>query len=128
MDALPLTPPQLRGMGTNPECAVKSADRFLTFPSRIQVEIRNQGKVPVLKFGGYDGEPAAPAAATGTGQRQPLEILVWPATGYEARETRRLDGGRYPRRAAANRQGVETNPECALKSIDIILTSPSRIS
>jgi hypothetical protein len=40
----------LGGVGTNPECAVKSSDKFLTSPSGIQVEIREQGKVPGLKF------------------------------------------------------------------------------
>jgi hypothetical protein len=48
--ALPWTPRRLGGVGTNPEYAVKSIDKFLTSPSRIQVEIRDQRKVPVLKF------------------------------------------------------------------------------
>jgi len=38
------------GLGTNPEYAVKSTDRFLTSLSRIQVEIKDQGKVPLLKI------------------------------------------------------------------------------
>jgi hypothetical protein len=40
---------RLGGFGTNPECAVKSTDRFLTSLARIQV-IRDQGKVKLLKF------------------------------------------------------------------------------
>ena len=48
--ALPWTPPRLGGLGTNPEYAVKSTDKFLTSLSRIQLEIKDQRKVPVLKF------------------------------------------------------------------------------
>jgi hypothetical protein len=48
--ALPWTPRRLGGVGTNPEYAVKSTDRFLTSPSRIRVEINDQRKVLVLKF------------------------------------------------------------------------------
>jgi hypothetical protein len=38
------------GLGTNPEYAVKSTHRFLTALSRIKVEIKDQGKVPLLKI------------------------------------------------------------------------------
>jgi hypothetical protein len=48
--ALPWTPWRRGGVGTNPENAVKSTDRFLTSLSRIQVEIRDQWKVLMLKF------------------------------------------------------------------------------
>ena len=48
--ALPWTPPRLGGLGTNPEYAVKSTDKFLTSLSTIQVRIRDQRKVPLLKF------------------------------------------------------------------------------
>jgi hypothetical protein len=48
--ALPWTPRRWGGLGTNPEYAVKSTDRFLTSLSRIQVEIKDQREVPVLKF------------------------------------------------------------------------------
>jgi hypothetical protein len=52
------------GVGTNPECAVQSTDKFPTPPSRIQVEIRDLGKVPGLKSG-CGGR--APSAAPGRG-------------------------------------------------------------
>ena len=48
--ALLWTPLRWGGLGTNPEYAVKSTDRFLTSLARIRVEIKDQGKVPVLKF------------------------------------------------------------------------------
>ena len=48
--ALPWTPQRLGGLGTKPEYAVKSTDRFLTSPSRIRVEVKDQHKVPLLKF------------------------------------------------------------------------------
>src|SRR5215470_3824592 len=48
--AQPWTPLRVGGLGTNPEYAVKSTDRFLTSLSRIQVEIKDQRKVPLLKF------------------------------------------------------------------------------
>ena len=48
--ALPWTPLRWGGLGTNPEYAVKSTDRFLTSLSGIQVEIKDQRNVPVLKF------------------------------------------------------------------------------
>jgi hypothetical protein len=48
--ALPWTPLRWRGVGTNPEYAVKSTDKFLTSLSRIQIEIKDQRKVPVLKI------------------------------------------------------------------------------
>jgi hypothetical protein len=48
--ALPWTPVRLGGVGTNPEYAVKSTDRFLTSLSRIEVEIKDQRKVRLLKF------------------------------------------------------------------------------
>jgi hypothetical protein len=47
--ALPWTPRRLGGLGTKPECSVKSMDRFPTSLSRIQVEIKDQRKVPLLK-------------------------------------------------------------------------------
>ena len=40
--ALPWTPQRLGGVGTNPEYAVKSTDRFLTSLSRIEVEIKDK--------------------------------------------------------------------------------------
>ncbi len=48
--ALAWTPRRLGGVGTNPEYAVKSTDRFLTSLSRIGVRVRDQHKVPLLKF------------------------------------------------------------------------------
>jgi hypothetical protein len=48
--ALPWTPVRLGGLGKNPEYAVKSTDRFLTSLSRIQIRVRDQRKVPLLKF------------------------------------------------------------------------------
>jgi hypothetical protein len=48
--ALSWTPLRLGGVGTNPEYAVKSTDRFLTSLARIQIDIRDQLKVPLLKF------------------------------------------------------------------------------
>jgi hypothetical protein len=48
--ALPWTPRRPGGLGTNPEYAVKSTHRFLTALSRIKVEIKDQGKVPLLKI------------------------------------------------------------------------------
>src|SRR5262249_38652021 len=48
--ALPWTPRRLGELGTNPEYAVKSTDRFLTSPSRIQVQVKDRRKVPLLKF------------------------------------------------------------------------------
>jgi len=48
--ALPWTPVRLGGLGTNPEYAVKSTDRFLTSLSRIQIRVRDQRNVPLLKF------------------------------------------------------------------------------
>ena len=48
--ALPWTPRRWGGLGTNPEYAVKSTDRFLTSLSRIQVEIKDQRNVSLLKF------------------------------------------------------------------------------
>jgi len=48
--ALPWTPLRLGGLGTNPEYAVKSTDRFLTSLARIRVEIKDQRKAPLLKF------------------------------------------------------------------------------
>jgi hypothetical protein len=37
------------GVGTNPEYAVNSTDKFLTSLSRIQIEIKDEGKVSVLR-------------------------------------------------------------------------------
>jgi hypothetical protein len=48
--AEPWTPLRMGGVGTNPEYAVKSTDRFLTSLARIRVEIKDQRKVPVLKL------------------------------------------------------------------------------
>jgi hypothetical protein len=38
------------GVGTKPECVVNSTDKILTSLSRIQIEIKDEGKVSVLKF------------------------------------------------------------------------------
>jgi hypothetical protein len=57
---LPRTPRRLGGIGTNPEYAVKSTDSFLTSLARIQVEIKGQPQVPMLRIPGT-AEPAPPA-------------------------------------------------------------------
>ena len=68
--ALPWTPRRLGGLGTNPEYAVKSTDRFLTSLARIQVEIKDQRKVPLLKFWVRRGSlrPLAPWAELAAGK------------------------------------------------------------
>ena len=85
--ALPWTPLRLGGVGTNPEYAVKSTDRFLTSPSRIQVQIRDQRKVPLLKF----WVRRSPI--------RPLPLLPWEQDADTVWEA------------------VGTKPECASKSI-----------
>jgi hypothetical protein len=67
-------------VGTNPECAVKSIDKFLMFPSRI--EIKDQRKVPVLKIG-VRGIPRSAAAAM---DRERLRAIGrrLASRGYEA--------------------------------------------
>ena len=54
--AQPWTPPRLGGVGTNPEYAMKSTDRFLTSLIRIRVEIEDQRKVALLKLPGAAAE------------------------------------------------------------------------
>ena len=66
------------GVGTNPEYAVNSTDRFLTSLSRIQIEIKDEGKVSVLKFWVWPG----PCARCRHGQT--LLSGAWLAAGCEA--------------------------------------------
>jgi hypothetical protein len=112
-------------LGTNPEYAVTSTDRFLTSLSRIQVEINDQRKVPVLKFW-VRRSPVRPlppwAKATVAGLAQACM-----ADGHKP-EGNAEDGGNAsaPRDTAADK-GVRTNPECAPESTDSILTAVSRI-
>jgi hypothetical protein len=123
--ALPWTPPRLGGLGTNPEYAVKSTDKFLTSLSRIQLEIKDQRKVPVLKFW-VRRSPLRPLPQRAEAA---LRHLVCLATEDEAEGNaeKRGDAG-ATQETAAGWKVVGTNPECAPKSIDSILTSLSRIS
>ena len=123
--AVPWTPPRLGGLGTNPEYAVKSIDKFLTSLSRIRVEIKDQRKVPVLKFW-VRRSPLRPLPQRAEAA---LRHLVCLATEDEAEGNaeKRGDAG-ATQETAAGWKVVGTNPECVPKSIDNLLTSLSRIS
>jgi hypothetical protein len=118
--ALPWTPPRLGGLGTNPEYAVKSIDKFLTSLSRTQNEIKDQRKVPVLKFW-VRRSPIRPLP-----QRAEVALghLVSLATGdeVEGNGEKRGDVG-ATEETAAGWEGVRTDPECAAESTDTVLTS-----
>jgi hypothetical protein len=81
--ALPWTPPRLGGLGTNPEYAVKSTDRFLTSLSRIQVEIKNQRIRSSPLHQGFRTE-------------RPSASRVWKFAGAARLGVRRLDAA-FPR-------------------------------
>jgi hypothetical protein len=117
--ALPWTPRRLGGLGTKPECSVKSIDRFPISLSRIQVEIKDQRKVPLLKS---------------RVRRSPLRPRRWETypglaglmdEGLESAE-KGLDKDTALAAAPAGK-GIETKPECAVKSTDGFLTFVSRI-
>jgi hypothetical protein len=55
--ALPRTPLRRGGLRTDPEYAMKSTDRFLTSLSSIQVEVKDQRKVPGAEIPGCGGAP-----------------------------------------------------------------------
>jgi hypothetical protein len=99
---------------------MKSIDTFLTSLSRIQAEIEDKGKVPLLKF--WVRRTLPPAAAAGRapalGDRPVLGRL---GGGRIENPEKRLDQG-MPGPAQAG-TGVVTKPECAVKSIDGLLTS-----
>jgi hypothetical protein len=124
--ALPWTPRRLGGVGTNPEYAVISTDKFLTSLSRIQVRIKDQRNVPLLKFW-VRRSPLRPLPRRA---EVALEHLAQArlAAGYEAegKAEKNADMG-STQEVAAGCEADGANPECALKSIDSILTSPSRI-
>jgi hypothetical protein len=108
-------------MGANPEYAVKSTDKFLTSLSRIRVEIRDQRKVPVLKF----WVRRSPLRPLPHWEGAALAHLVCLAT-EDAAEGSAEKGGEVgaTQETAAGWEGVGTNPECAVKSTDKFLTSP----
>jgi hypothetical protein len=114
------------GLGTNPEYAVKSTDRFLTSLSRIQVEIRDQGKVPLLKIWVRRSPlralpPWARLAAGRLGQ-------AWAGVVDEGLGNSEKGFGQGDRPGCrAGWEGVGAKPECAVKSIDTSLTPVSRI-
>jgi hypothetical protein len=105
---------------------VKSTDRFLTSLSRIQVEIKDQGKVPLLKIWVRRSplRPLPPWASLAAGRlAQAWAGLVDEGLGNSEKDFGHGDrpGGR------AGWEGVGTKPECGVKSIDAFLTSVSRI-
>jgi hypothetical protein len=122
--AQPWTPPRLGGLGTNPEYAVKSIDKFLTSLSRIRVEIKDQRKVPVLKF----WVRRSPLRLLPQRAEAALGHLVCLATEDEADGNAEKSGDvGATQETAAGWEGVGTDPECAPESTDSILTSLSRI-
>jgi hypothetical protein len=126
--ALPWTPRRLGGLETNPEYAVKSTDRFLTSLARIQVEITDQRKVPLLKFW------------VRRSPLRPLTLPPWAEVGKEGL-AEAWAGLMYEGLGNAEKgldkeialaappagKGVGTKPECAVKSTDGFLTPVSRI-
>ncbi len=112
-------------VGTNPECAVKSTDKFLMVPSRI--EIKDRRKVPVLKIGVRE-TPVRPLRQwTGSAFGRLAEAWL-------AAVTKRVQRRKGPAtwaldlNAAAGGEGGGTNPECAPQSIDSTLTPLSKDS
>jgi hypothetical protein len=68
------------GLGTKPECAVKSIDRFLTSLLRIQVDIKDQGKLPLAEL----PPNAEPAAVAEVGKRDLRRLRsAWRTKGWE---------------------------------------------
>jgi hypothetical protein len=113
------TPRRLGGLGTKPECSVKSIDRFPTSLSRIQVEIKGQGKVPLLKSR-YGGAPSARDAGR--------PVQAWAGLMDEGLENAEKGLDKDTALAAGPAgKGIETKPECAVKSTDGFLTSVLRI-
>jgi hypothetical protein len=109
--ALPWTPRRLEGAGTNPEYAMKSTDRFLTSLARIQVEITDQRKVPLLKFW-VRRSPLRPLPLRAGANLKRLALVWLTATdGAEGKPLKCDDVGATQGRSAAAK-GVGTNPEC----------------
>jgi len=125
--ALPWTPRRLGGVGTNPEYAVKSTHKFLTSLSRIQIEIQDQRKVPLLKFW-VRRSPLQPLPPW----QKPLPgrlAQAWLSARYEARgnaEKRGEVGASLE--AAAPARGSEQTRNVPPNELDRSLTSQLRIS
>jgi hypothetical protein len=121
--ALPWTPRRWGGLGTNPEYAVKSTDRFLTSLSRMQVEIKEGAGAEVLGA----AEFRSAAAAMGRGD----SCGIGPSLSGRRAQTRGKRGKRWEcersQRSRGGSQRVGTNPECAPESTDSILTTLTRI-
>jgi hypothetical protein len=87
-----------RGVGTNPECALKSIDRFLTSLPRIQVDISEPAEGALLEALGKTETLSAPypdGQRRGSGDR----LKPWMAGEYEEKE-KREDVDAIGRRAA----------------------------
>jgi hypothetical protein len=119
--ALPWTPLRWRGVGTNPEYAVKSTDKFLTSLYRIQVEIKDRGKVAGAAIVGAAESRSALATM---GRSRPRTFGLPRHRGRSGGKRGKARGRGASEEVAANGKGVGTNPECAVKSTDNFLTSP----
>jgi hypothetical protein len=133
--ALRWTPWRCGGLGTNPEYALKSTDKFLTSLSTIQLRIRDQRKVPLLKFWVRRSSlRSLPQEAEAN-----LVDWVWPATGNEEEGgevglvgappvAAQAETEEIRRRAGGCKKGSEQTRNVPSNQIDSILTSPLWIS
>jgi hypothetical protein len=107
--ALPWTPLRLGGVGTNPECAVNSTDKFLASLSRIQIEILDPPWLHRLcaeslrLFGKY--RVATVSVSLTVGSFKPAKAHGWESTnrGYRLGWPRGCEAAKGERRGKRRR-------------------------